>query len=72
MSIDWDTEVDVFEVYCEKVKAERPKAILCVTEAGEAWIPKSQISPDSEIWKVGQKDGSLIITEWIAEKKGWT
>ena len=67
--MDWDTE-DVFEVFCERVEAESDKAILCVTECGTEWIPKSQISPDSEVWKKGQ-NGSLIITEWMADKKGW-
>jgi len=33
------------------------------------WIPKSQISDDSEVWK-GDQDGDLIITLWIAEQKG--
>ena len=35
----------------------------------DVWVPKSQISDDSEVWKKGD-EGELIITEWFAEKEG--
>jgi hypothetical protein len=35
-----------------------------------AWVPKSQIHDDSEVWSNGQK-GTLIVTEWYAKQKGW-
>jgi hypothetical protein len=44
-------------------------AILCEIEGEEIWIPKSQIHEDSEVYAKGT-DGDLIITEWIAGKKG--
>ena len=34
------------------------------------WIPQSQITDDSEVWKVGD-EGNLVITDWFAKKKGW-
>lgn len=34
-----------------------------------AWIPQSQVTDDSEVWKPGDQ-GKLVITEWIAEQKG--
>lgn len=35
----------------------------------EGWIPKSQILKDSEVQEVGDK-GTLLISTWIAEKRG--
>jgi len=48
---------------------ETDDAILVVVEGDEYWIPQSQIDDDSEVWKNGD-EGTLVITEWIAEKKG--
>ena len=46
------------------------KALLCKIEGDvEAWIPKSQIDDDSEVYEEGH-EGTLVITLWIAEKKG--
>lgn len=45
------------------------KALLCEIDGDETWIPKSQISADSEVSEAGD-EGTLIITEWIAEQKG--
>jgi hypothetical protein len=39
-------------------------------EPGKCWLPKSQITDDSEVYEVGG-EGTLIVTEWIAKKKGW-
>lgn len=36
----------------------------------DEWIPQSQITDDSEVWKEGD-EGKLVVTEWFAEKKGW-
>lgn len=55
-----------FEAFC---KAESDKAILCVIDGEEVWIPLSQVDDDSEVYSKGD-EGSLIITEWIAEQKG--
>jgi hypothetical protein len=33
------------------------------------WFPQSQIHANSEIWKQGD-EGTLVVTQWIAEKKG--
>ena len=58
-------------VWCIK---QTDKAI-CVeaheVQPGLTWIPKSQIHDDSEVWKPDQ-DGTLIISDWLAERKGWT
>jgi len=46
-------------------------AILFKEEGGEKyWVPKSQIHDNSEVWKKGDV-GILIVTEWLARKKGW-
>jgi hypothetical protein len=36
----------------------------------DIWIAKSQITEDSEVYEKGH-EGTLIITEWLARKKGW-
>lgn len=45
------------------------EAILVLIDGEKHWIPQSQVDEDSEVWRKGDV-GSLIITEWIAEKKG--
>lgn len=35
----------------------------------EAWVPKSVISEDSEVWADGT-DGELIVPQWWATKEG--
>jgi hypothetical protein len=39
-------------------------------DSGVEWIPKSQIHDDSEVYKEGT-DGTLIVTAWFAEQRGW-
>lgn len=34
------------------------------------WIPHSQITDDSEVYKVGTT-GDLVVTDWLAEQEGW-
>lgn len=52
-----------------EVLRETEAALLIRIDGAEHWIPKSQISDDSEIWKQGDK-GMLVVTEWIATQKG--
>lgn len=54
------------------VLRESEKAVLCdVSEVGEQWIPKSQITTNSEVWKPGQERGDLAVTKWFARERGW-
>lgn len=57
-----------FEV-TEPVEKETDAAILVTIDGTEYWIPKSQISEDSEVYEEGGT-GELVITEWIATEKG--
>ena len=59
------------EVQLEDVLVLRKtdKAILVEVDTAQIWIPKSQISENSEVWKDGQT-GALIIPEWLATAKG--
>jgi hypothetical protein len=45
------------------------KALLCIIDGEEDWIPFSQITDDSEVYQQGD-EGTLIITRWLAYKKG--
>jgi hypothetical protein len=59
-------KVSLDEVFC---KAETEDAILCsVPNQGLVWIPKSQVDDDSEVQERNDT-GTLIISEWWAEKK---
>lgn len=58
--------VSIDDVVC---KAATDKAILVVIEGEEYWIPQSQIDDDSEVWKKDD-EGTLVISDWIAEQKG--
>lgn len=49
--------------------AQSDLAILVIIEGDEYWIPQSQVDDDSEVWKKGD-EGTLVITQYIAEKKG--
>lgn len=44
-------------------------AILVDVDGEEVWIPQSCVHDDSEVWKRGD-EGTLVVTRWIAEKKG--
>ena len=54
----------------EKVKVlhESDLSLLVKIDDQEIWIPKSTIHDDSEVYKA-DTEGTLIISEWIAEKK---
>ncbi len=34
------------------------------------WIPHSQITDESEVWKVGD-EGDMVVSDWFAEQRGW-
>ena len=51
------------------VKRETDKALLCVIEGEDKWIPKSCIHDDSECFADGDT-GELAIKTWWAEKEG--
>ena len=55
-----------------EIKHSTDKAILVDAPVLDkpVWIPQSQVSDDSEIWKKGEK-GTLLVSEWFAEKQGW-
>ena len=55
---------------CECIK-ETAKAILVEDSDGDkAWVPKSQIHPDSDVWEDGH-EGTLVVTEWFSEQIVW-
>lgn len=63
-------------VFREKVRLDdvnviraTEKAILVEVGGEEMWVPQSQIDDDSEVWEERQ-EGTLIVSEWWAERKG--
>lgn len=54
------------DTYCIRATED---AILVNVENEEVWIPQSQVHDDSEVWEEGD-EGDLVVTRWIAQKKG--
>jgi hypothetical protein len=48
---------------------ETEKALLCVVNKEEIWVPRSQIATASKVQKEGDY-GTLIVTAWYARKAG--
>ena len=45
------------------------KALLCLIEGEEIWIPQWAVHPDSEVYNE-DTEGELVILERFAEKEG--
>jgi hypothetical protein len=54
----------------EAVEAETERAILVEIEGEKVWVPKSQITEDSEVYSKKSGGGELIVTRWWAEQQG--
>jgi hypothetical protein len=54
------------DVECVK---ETERALLCIIDGNEFWVPKSVVDDDSEVYAVGH-EGKLVVHEWFAEKEG--
>tara|TARA_R110000824_G_scaffold40580_1_gene121528 strand:+ start:221 stop:502 length:282 start_codon:yes stop_codon:yes gene_type:complete len=57
------------EFECSQVERETEKALLCTIQGKDVWIPKSQLSKESEVSSEGES-GIITISEWIAGEKG--
>jgi hypothetical protein len=63
-----DAVVRIEDVVCMRMTE---KALLCVIDDEEHWIPISQIDDDSEVFDDGRNSmGTLVITAWIAKQRG--
>lgn len=51
------------------VKRETDKALYVEVDGVGAWIPKSQIHDDSEVYSK-DTEGALVVPLWLAEEKG--
>lgn len=63
------TNREKFEIEATCI-AETDAAIKVRTEHGEDWVPKSHVDDDSEVYSLDD-EGTLVVTQWIAEQKGW-
>lgn len=39
-------------------------------EGRQVWVPKSQISDDSEVYDMAHGVGRLVVSEWLARQEG--
>jgi len=65
---DEDNEGEPVTIEDVLAKGASEKAVLCVIDGEEYWIPKSQITDDSEVYDRGHK-GKLVITRWLAQRR---
>lgn len=65
---DGHEPVRVAEVQCTK---QTERAILCVIEGEDVWVPQSLVHDDSEVYRQGDF-GTLIVPKWFARKNGLT
>ena len=76
---------DTFRVEDANCVGESPQAILVEAPSfmndsdarvdhergvGRTWIPKSQLSGDTEVCEPGQ-EGVLIVSMWLAKQRSW-
>lgn len=54
----------------ESIRETEKAVLIKIEDEQEVWVPKSQIHDDSDVWKDGQK-GTLVVSQWYAEQKGW-
>lgn len=54
------------------VKRSTDKALLCIWDGEEHWVPKSMIHDDSEVFEDtdGANEGTLVVKYWWAEQAG--
>lgn len=64
-----DDRYDLVEVEVDRVIRTTDKAVLCLIEDEEIWLPWSQIDEGSEIESVGDS-GTIYIPQWLADEKG--
>jgi hypothetical protein len=76
---EFEEYLDEAAVCCDDVECvrETPAALLVRfngTDRGwgaeEAWVPKSQVHDESEVYASGG-EGRLVVTRWFAEQRGW-
>lgn len=60
-----------YQIEDAKIIAATESAVLVEADCFDepAWIPQSQVSEESEIWRNGE-EGTITISHWIATKKG--
>lgn len=57
---------EMIDIVVDEVLYETDLAILVLCDEEEIWLPKSQL----EEWPDIGEEGTVIMTEWIAEEKG--
>jgi hypothetical protein len=63
---DEDDEPATFDgVKCVRAT---PRAILCLIDGAEVWIPQSVVDDTSEVFEAGNK-GRLVVQAWFARKE---
>jgi len=59
-----------FEIEDVECLHDTGKALCCLIDGEEVWVPQSQVDEDSEVYEKGG-EGSLVVSGWFADQKGW-
>lgn len=49
---------------------ETERALKCVVEGEEVWVPKSVVLEESEVREEGE-EGDLVVERWFGVERGW-
>jgi hypothetical protein len=66
---DEDETSEQVELPNAKCIGATDKAIRVEVNDRVFWIPQSQVTADSEVYRIGD-EGTLVVTGWFARKEG--
>lgn len=55
---------------CEVLAVLEKSMKVHSAEHGEIWIPLSQVHDDNDTSDEGDR-GTILVTQWLAEQRGW-
>lgn len=62
---------DVVNLEAEPLRETERALLVCITDWGsEAWVPKSAITDDSEVYSMKSGPGMLQVQGWWARANG--
>lgn len=59
------------DVDVDEIVAATDRALLCLIDGEEKWLPRSQVA-DGDGYEKGETGVTLSVTSWFAEKEGLT
>ena len=67
---DGDGNFVSYEGEAKGIRATDRAVLIKFDDGNEDWIPRTQISTESEVYDKGT-EGTVVITKWLAEQRNW-